>query len=48
MRVLPHPTYPLLLHHPIISLCWGSKSSKDQGVPLSFTPDKAILCYICS
>jgi hypothetical protein len=48
----PPPTYPLQhshplpTHHPSIPLCWGIKTSQDQGLPLPLMPDKAILCYI--
>ena len=42
MRVPPLATYPLLPHHPSISLHWGIKASQDQGSPLSLMPDKAL------
>ena len=40
------PTYPLPSHHPSILLCWGIKTSQDQGPPLPLMTDKAIHCYI--
>jgi hypothetical protein len=44
----PPPTSPFLPHHSSISLHCSIKPPQDQGSPLPLTPDKAILCYICS
>jgi hypothetical protein len=41
---IPPPNHP---HPNSISLSWGIKPPQDQGLPLPFISDKAILCYIC-
>ena len=46
LKVAPSLTYPLLPHTSSIHLCWGINPLQNQGLPLSLTPDKAILCYI--
>ena len=43
MKVYPHPLLPFCPHIP---LHYGIKSSRDQGPPHPFRPNKAILCYI--
>jgi hypothetical protein len=43
----PPPTHTLLPHPFSISLHWGIKCPYDQGPPLPWMPDKAIVCYIC-
>jgi hypothetical protein len=53
--LMPHPSCfyegalpPLLPHRPSIPLCWVLETSQNPGHLLTWMPDKAILCYICS
>jgi len=47
--ILPHPhTHPLPPHPSKVLLPWGTKLPQERKPPLSMTPDKAVLCYLCS
>jgi hypothetical protein len=44
LECAPLSAHPLLLHWPVIPLCWDIKPPQEQGSPSHWY----ILCYICS